>query len=183
MHLYIIRHLQTDWNKKGILQGTHDLNILPVAPEVTDLIQQQKKMLHEKVNSFDLVLTSSLRRTQETALEYGFSNFFVEPLINELNFGKFEGQPRELLIKELGQPWFDDPRELVLGESIHHFELRIRAFLEKYQHLEQLLIFSHGSWTRGVISFVRFGNLKMMNQVQVLNNQLIELIYQEHLVA
>ncbi|WP_058529499.1 histidine phosphatase family protein [Legionella londiniensis] len=182
MHLYIIRHLQTDWNKKGLLQGSHDLSILPLAPDVAAAVQKQKKILEEKSNVFDLVLTSSLCRTQQTALEYGFSNFSVEPLANELNFGKYEGKSRELLIKELGQKWFDDPRELILGESIHNLELRIRAFLEKYQHIGRLLIFAHGSWTRAMISFVRFGNLKMMNQVEVLNNQLVELTYQEHAV-
>lgn len=175
MKLYIIRHLQTEWNKKGVLQGSHDLSILPLSPEDVQLIAERQKLLQDKAGKFDLILTSGQQRTQQTAQQYGFFNYSVEPLLNELNFGEFEGRPRDDLIAACGNAWFEDPRELVLGESIRQLESRIQFFLEKYQACEQLLVFAHGSWTRAMMSFVEVGSLKNMNKVAVVNNQLIEL--------
>jgi probable phosphoglycerate mutase len=179
MKLYIIRHLQTEWNKKSVLQGSHDLSILPPTSEEMLEIEQNKKWLIKQKNNFDLVFTSSLQRTQQTAAYYGFTHVVIEPLLNELNFGEYEGRSRDELITAVGESWFEDPREIILGEPISNLEFRIQSFLEKYKHYKQLLIFAHGSWTRALISFVQFGNLKQMNQTIVKNNQLVELTYND----
>ena len=62
-------------------------------------------MNQQTLNSFmpfDLILASTLKRTQQTAQMYGM-NVVIEPLLDELDFGEFEGRPKEELIRELGE--------------------------------------------------------------------------------
>jgi len=174
VELYIIRHLQTDWNRQGLLQGSNDIDILPIDDQCQRLIERQKQRLVDSIG-FEHVIVSELQRTHQTAAAYGFNRYTVEPLINELNFGRFEGRSRQELITAVGQTWFDDPRKVVLGESIEELSQRIKVFLRKYSGNRRLLIFAHGSWTRAMISFVECGDLRNMNQIQVANNQLIQL--------
>lgn len=176
MKLYVIRHIKTEWNKNSLLQGTYDLSILPPSSEDALEIERRKKWLKE-ANQFDLVLASSLKRTQQTAACYGFFSFVVEPLLNELNFGEYEGRPSKELIAAFGNLWFDDPRGIILGESISNLECRIKSFLEKYKNNKRILIFAHGCWMRALISYVRSGNLKELNKLTIKNNQLVELVY------
>ena len=175
--MYIIRHLQTDWNRQGLLQGSNDIDILPIDEALQQQIDQQKQLLND-IGEFDHVMVSEMRRTQQTASAYGFERWKKEGLINELNFGQFEGRPRDELISSVGQIWFDDPRQVMLGESIVDLHKRISLFLHKYQDCQRLLVFGHGSWARAMLSFFECGDLRKMNQLQMLNNQLIKLSYQ-----
>ena len=43
-----------------------------------------------------IILASTLKRTQQTAQMYGM-NVVIEPLLDELDFGEFEGRPKEEL--------------------------------------------------------------------------------------
>lgn len=177
MELIIIRHLQTEWNQKGVMQGSHDINILPISEQQQDEIEFKKREIISS-GCFDNILVSELKRTHQTALQYGYHEFTIEPLINELNFGKYEGQPKEVMISELGSSWYEDPSNLILGEPIVNLGRRIERFLQKYEHNQRLLIFAHGSWTRATMSVISCGSLKNMNKVEVLNNQLVKLNYQ-----
>jgi broad specificity phosphatase PhoE len=179
MKLYIIRHLETEWNKSGILQGSRDLSILPPSNQVMLEIEHNKTWLNKQEKTFSLVLASTLQRTQQTAACYGFNQLTVEPLLNELNFGPYEGLPKNELITTHADAWFEDPSDIVLGEPISNLASRIHSFLEKYQHHQQLLIFSHGAWTRALISLLESGTLKQMNKIVLKNNQLVELTYSD----
>lgn len=172
MELLLIRHLPTKWNELGILQGSQDIPILPLKNEDGDKIKENMRI----INSFnpDIVLASQLQRTQQTALQYGFSSPLVEALLNELQFGKFEGVEKKA-ITSLNE-WTSDPRSLVLGERLVDFERRIFRFLNKYNHYPRILVFGHGSWIRGLLSIQSVGTIQNMNQILVENNQLIHLL-------
>jgi broad specificity phosphatase PhoE len=177
MKLYFIRHLQTEWNKRGVLQGSNDVSILPPSPQDEIQIEENKQYLLKKESTFNTVLTSSLQRTQQTARCYGYTNLTVEPLLNELIFGEFEGRLKDELVHTIGEQWYEDPSEIILGEPISNLAFRIQSFLEKYKHKKQLLVFAHGSWMRALISYAQSGNLKDMNKIVIINNQLVELNY------
>ena len=53
----------------------------------------------------------------------------------------------------MGIKWIENPKELVLGESINNLEERIVTFLTKYKKLTNVLVFGHGSWIRALISY------------------------------
>lgn len=171
MDIAIIRHLPTDWNMQEKLQGQKDIPIiLPISEEMQAKIAKNKQKLIE-LAPFDYVLTSELSRTQQTAKLYGYENPTIEPLLNELDFGNFEGKPKREL--ETVSEWKSEPLQVTLGEPLLHFQNRILAFLEKYAHAQTLLIFGHGSWIRGLLSMKEIGTINKMNQLTVQNNELI----------
>lgn len=170
MEITLIRHLPTKWNLQAKLQGKRDIPILPITEGVQEKIHHNLQLLEGK--SFEYVLSSTLSRTKQTAQLYGF-NPKSEPLLNELDFGPFEGRSKDELILQYSSLWSENPRELVLGESLLNLEKRIILFLEKYNEAANILAFGHGSWIRALSSYYHHGHINQMNQVTVLNNELI----------
>ncbi|WP_338472204.1 histidine phosphatase family protein [Niallia sp. XMNu-256] len=180
MQITFIRHLPTEWNAKTWLQGRQDIDIIPVNKEVQRKINNNKQQL-EKLAPFELILASTLKRTHQTAEQYGLE-VLTEPLLDELNFGPYEGRPKAELINDKGEDWLEHPKDLILGESLVHFENRILKFLEKYKDSHQILVFGHGSWIRACISIVQDGNINGMNQLVVENNECITLNIDTHAI-
>lgn len=178
MQLAIIRHLPTAWNKLGLLQGKRDIEILEPSSSDKKKIENNFKKISEH-QPFDRVLTSSLIRTQQSASVYGFSSFHKEPLLDELNFGLYEGKPKNLLIEENYNDWLNEPRNLTLGEPLVDLENRIDKFLEKYKMYSSILAFGHGSWIRAAMSLEQSGDINMMNQITVHNNDFIILEFDQ----
>lgn len=170
MELTLIRHLPTEWNVKGVLQGSQDIPILEVSNADKEEIEKNKTRLKQH---YSLILTSALTRTQQTARAYGYEHYEIEPLLDELHFGEFEGKEKTLLIEIHKKKWYTNPRDIVLGEKIVDLETRVLAFVEKYKDYESVLVFGHGSWIRACLSYIRFSNVNKMNQFEIKNNQLL----------
>jgi broad specificity phosphatase PhoE len=171
MQITLIRHLPTEWNKKTWLQGRKDIGLSVVTEDLYKGIAKNQEHLRKHA-PFDIVLASNLKRTHQTAELYGYK-YETDGLLDELDFGPFEGRPKEKLFESLGDLWIENPKELVLGESIENLEKRIVLFLEKYKKLTNILIFGHGSWIRGMLSYSQYGNINNMNKVVVENNACI----------
>ena len=175
MQITLIRHLPTEWNVNTWLQGRQDIKILPITDrDQLEIVKNQKNL--SRLQPFDLILASTLKRTQQTAQIYGM-NVVIEPLLDELDFGDFEGRPKEELITELGSRWLENPRELQLGESVIHLENRIVHFIKKYESYDNILVFGHGSWIRAFISLVQNGHINRMNRIHIPNNKCITLTF------
>ena len=174
MELLLIRHLPTQYNNSGILQGHLDIDIEPPNPEQLLQITDNQKKIHQ-VGSIDRVLCSNLNRTAQTALAYGYDEITCirEPLLNELDFGCYEGLPRQEMWDALGEAWWQNPEYLILGEPVLALQQRITELLEKYDQAERLLLFSHGAWTRALLSYSQTGSISDMNQMTVNNNDLL----------
>lgn len=175
MKLYLLRHLQTEWNLERRLQGRRNIDILAPNLKIQENIQRNKTIL-EGLPSFDLVLVSRLKRTQQTAVIYGFNEYWIESLLDELDFGIFEGQLTIVLKSSFKEEWIKNPRNLQLGESLIELENRIIGFLTKYQELKNILAFGHGAWIRGLLSMVEYGDLDKMNthQFKLNHNELLK---------
>ncbi|MFC7392087.1 histidine phosphatase family protein [Scopulibacillus cellulosilyticus] len=173
MRLLLIRHLPTAWNKKGILQGKRNIPIdKHLLIDQKDGILRNKELL-EKFKPFDCILSSELIRTQQTAEIYGY-DYSPEPLLNELDFGEFEGKEKDEFVQN-NKIWIINPRKLTLGERLIDFEHRLFQFIHQYGKYEQVLIFGHGSWIRGMISIINYGDINQMNRIKVNNNELVRL--------
>ena len=159
-----LRHLPTAWNKSERLQGRADQPIDPPGPADLDAIERNKTEL-AKLSPFDAVFCSSLQRTRQTAAAYGYAAAVAEPLLDEFDFGRYEGRTREELMAEVGQQWLEAPHTLVLGEAMTALEGRIRRFLEGNAGRTRVLIFGHGCWLRALLSLERRGDLVDTNRI------------------
>lgn len=176
MQLLVIRHLPTRHNQNGLLQGRLDLDIEPPdKPQLQRITENQGRI--QQAGAIDQVLCSSLKRTVQTARAYGYDEetCIREPLLNELDFGGWEGLPRQQMWDALGDAWWRNPQKIVLGEPVLALQQRVTGLIEKYAWSERLLLFSHGAWTRALLAYSRSGNIRDMNRETVDNNDLLYL--------
>lgn len=173
MKLNLVRHLPTTWNLAGKLQGRQNIQIDERQIEVLrENISNNKKRL-KCLEPFDLVLASSLVRTKQTADVYAYKPI-IEPLLDELDFGSYEGQSKICLLQNYQENWYDNPEKIILGEPMLSLETRVLLFLNKYKHYENLLVFGHGSWIRALISIHKVGSINVMNKLTLENNELVQ---------
>jgi len=173
MHITLIRHLPTEWNKAQKLQGRKDIDLDPITEDFMSKIEENKVLLNVFA-PFDLVLASTLKRTHQTAKLYGYKPE-TDALLDELDFGPYEGRSKEELIAAYEHQWLENPKNLILGESLVNLETRVISFLEKYKSYSNLLVFGHGSWIRAIVSYYHYGDINKMNKMTVDNNQCIRL--------
>ncbi len=97
MKIFLIRHLETAFNQKGVLQGRRDIPILKPSSKTQEQISRNRALLEEG-DGFDHILISRLKRTRMTAELYTERHCTVEPLLDELDFGYYEGRKKETLL-------------------------------------------------------------------------------------
>jgi len=90
---YIVRHGETEWNTKGLLQGQGD------SPLTSDGIKQIADLEKELASiHFDHVFSSDLMRAKQTAEILNIERKLAintTHLLRERAFGKYEGKTRE----------------------------------------------------------------------------------------
>ncbi len=94
--IYMVRHGQTNYNKKRIMQGKS--NVLLNEYGVKEAYNAREKL---KDISFDICISSPLKRALQTA-EIIIDNkckIIFDDLLVERNMGNFEGKPYELCQK------------------------------------------------------------------------------------
>ncbi len=121
--IYFIRHAKTALNDGSFLGSGRDPDILDFDSEQ---ISNQK---------FDIVFTSSLKRTIKTGALIDSNEYLIDPLLNEINYGNAEGlKIDELRIKfpHLIDAWSkkEDPH-FPLGENQKEVLIRLNTFIEK----------------------------------------------------
>lgn len=172
MSLIFIRHLPTSYNLQGLLQGQRDIDIAPLDDSLLQAIAQQREVL-QGYAPFQQVLCSNLKRTAQTAVAYGYQAQ-VEPLLAELDFGVYEGRPRDEMLADVGEQWLHDPASLQLGEPVTDLLTRVQAFVNRYQtSFGNTLVFAHGSWMRAAQVWYQHASLQTMNQIHIANNALL----------
>jgi probable phosphoglycerate mutase len=149
--IYLLRHGQTDFNVRGIVQGSG------VDSSLNDTGRRQAAQFFAAYGHvpFDKVYTSTLRRTQESVqqfLDLGWPHE-AHAGLNEISWGVREGTP--ITLEEdaeyrhvLGQ-WGagNTAARLEGGESPDEVAARQRPFIELLQersHEETVLVCMHG---------------------------------------
>lgn len=87
IRLLLVRHGETVWNGAGRLQGRLDISL-------SDPGREQARALIPALDPYapELVVTSSLRRTQQTAAALGLTAFRTDERLDEAHLGDWEGE-------------------------------------------------------------------------------------------
>lgn len=169
--IYITRHGQTDFNLKGIVQGSG------VDSSLNDTGRNQGKLLYEKYREvpFQVVLTSALRRTWETIsgfIEDGIQ-WEKHPEINEMSWGSHEGKKgtRESIaeyqrIKD-GWAFGQIDGRIGGGESAREMGERLQVFIDHLSQREEslILVCSHGRAMCGLVTLMMGRPIDRMNEL------------------
>ena len=94
MKLYIIRHAETEYNRKGIIQGSE------VDSDINDVGESQSNSFYEyyKDINFDKIYVSDLKRTFQTIRRFTENGSSYEKLkeFNEISWGVNQGKSDDL---------------------------------------------------------------------------------------
>lgn len=87
MKLYVIRHGRTSWNEKGLMQGRVNIKLSETGKKDAKDIREKLKNI-----SFDICISSPLKRTLETASIVTDNKYKIitDELLIERNLGEFE---------------------------------------------------------------------------------------------
>lgn len=176
--VFVIRHGETDFNRKGIVQGGG------VDSSLNELGRQQAQAFHDfyKEIPFEVVLTSKLQRTHQTVqpfLEMGLPWEQFED-INEMNWGEQEGKvstpEMHLQYEKIKAAWSRGELDVRIpgGESAEELGLRISRFIEhlKQRTEKRLLVCSHGRAMSAMVCLLHGLPLHDMNQYMHYNTGL-----------
>ena len=169
--LHFLRHGQTDYNLKGIVQGSG------IDSTLNEEGQEQARAFyrHYQHLRFDAVYASLLQRTHQTLAPWTESGYQLEPSIglNELNWGIHEGaQPSEKQRSEFDltlQQWSSGNLHAKVdeGESALEAWNRAEGFftqLRKDYVNHNLLLCSHGRQLRVILSSIIDKDLTKMEK-------------------
>tara|TARA_Y100001970_G_scaffold210705_1_gene257101 strand:- start:2689 stop:3288 length:600 start_codon:yes stop_codon:yes gene_type:complete len=168
MEIYILRHAETDYNKKGIIQGSEvDSNI-----NSTGILQSDKFYSKYKDIEFDKVFVSNLKRTYQTVKNFiEINNIPFEKLkeFNEISWGVNQGKNDDLKdYKKLIDTWLDGEldNKFERGESPNEMVIRlVEGFKYIISHnLERVLLCIHGRALRILLSEVLDKDLTKMDK-------------------
>jgi alpha-ribazole phosphatase len=166
MNIYLLRHGQTEENRKGTYYGNLDVSLNEIG-----IRQGNKAKKFFQDMKLDKVYVSHKRRTFEMAnlvLKQGEVEVIKDNRINETNFGDFEGKtyeeiqklyPKECKCWEKNWKEFQPPR----GESYIKLCERVKNFMEDIKKLkcDNILICTHSGVIRAIYCYVMNENIDL----------------------
>jgi broad specificity phosphatase PhoE len=152
--IFIVRHGETEYNRKGIVQGSG----IDSSLNNNGYRQAQSFFRYYSHLHFDKIFVSNLARTKQTVqpfLDLGFP-FEVSEDIREISWGRFEGQPYSDELKsgykQMTDHWSNGNYDFALpeGESLRELITRLQKFMDTYlsEPFERLFICTHGRTMR-----------------------------------
>lgn len=183
--LFIIRHGETDYNLQGIVQGRG------VDPSLNETGRWQAQSFFNCYQSenFDIIYTSTLRRTHETVNGFLLKGIKWQqsPDLDEISWGIFEGQLAthnfKKLYRDLINSWNNGhlDKKAPDGESPVEVQYRQTRFLHMFKHqpYQKILICMHGRAMRILLPTMLQKPLQTMNEYPHHNLSLYKLTYHQ----
>lgn len=151
MLIYFIRHQETEWNAKGIIQGHKDSPLTAAGKEIAQSIAEKFKGA-----GIEIIYTSDLGRCVETANIISKSincRIITGPYLREQNYGAFNG---EAFSKASAVLDLSNPDEIPLnGESFNQMKSRIVGFISRLasnKKFNTALVVLHEGGARAIFS-------------------------------
>jgi probable phosphoglycerate mutase len=182
MRIYIVRHGETEWNKRGILQGSKDS---PLSAAGQEHALNVARYLQE--SSVKRIYASPLGRAQETAkviADQTGAQVTVVPEFAEMNFGICEGRAKRDAEKMFADFFEQRKRSasyklLVAypsGESYHDVYLRVLRPLQQIMaRSESCIIVGHESVNRMLRGVMLGQELEQMIHTRQKNNEVVDI--------
>lgn len=159
MNIYLLRHGQTEENRKGSYYGNLDISLNTIG-----ISQGEKAKAFFNDIKLNRVYVSDKKRTLEMAkLVIGQAEIEIiqDNRINETNFGYFEGKTYEEIktfYPEECIRWENNWKEFVPpgGESYIELCKRVKSFMEDIKKLDcdNILICTHSGVIRAIYCYV-----------------------------
>ena len=161
MTLYIIRHGETEFNKKSIVQGSG------VDSDLNETGLEQARAFFETYQDidFELVVTSKLRRTHQTVRHFLDRDipWIEQEDINEISWGAHEGLPatpeRTAQYNDMIDNWKKGNLHASLpeGETAAQLLERVQRFVAwlKTRPEKHILVATHGRTLRCLVTAMK----------------------------
>ena len=154
---YLIRHGETDFNKKRFFYGKADVSINETGKEQAALLHQLMKG-----RSISRVYTSQLKRTQETAtIIFPDQNPTAYKALNERDFGLWEGRTAneiQAAFPLVWEEWLESPFEVTpsKAEPFDKFKERVWSIVEEIRETAdpEIVIVGHLGVLRLIYQFL-----------------------------
>lgn len=185
MKIYLYRHGETRYNDKGIVQGRG------VDSSLNDKGRKQAAAFFEQYKDipFDLLLTSNLKRTQETASSFEQLGIPTERRadLDEICWGEFEGKPSNESMRAVYLDLLDDWRNGKYdykikggGDSALNMQERLTQFVAYIKTLDakHLLVCTHGGCLAFLMAILQDQPLSAMPNYKHHNTGLCVFEYQ-----
>ncbi|MCO5234086.1 MAG: histidine phosphatase family protein [Chitinophagales bacterium] len=156
-NIYLLRHGQTDYNLKGIVQGRG------VNSSLNHTGRWQAQQFYESYKNipFDVVYTSTLQRTHQTIepfIHQGLVHLIREEL-DEIDWGIFEGVAHNKILEStyvsIMKSWTEGNLDVKIegGESPLELHQRQYPFIQELRtgNFKNILICSHGRAIRALL--------------------------------
>ena len=180
MKLYIIRHAETEYNKKGIIQGSE------VDSDINDVGESQANSFYEyyKDINFDKIYVSDLKRTFQTIRRFTENGSSYEKLkeFNEISWGVNQGKSDDLEdYARLIDTWLAGnlDNKFEEGESPNEMSVRLVKGFNKVldDDHDTVLLCIHGRALRILLSKIIDNDLTKMDKYVHSNTGLYILEY------
>lgn len=150
--IYFIRHGETDYNKKHIMQGWLDIPL-----NETGLTQAEEAKQICKNLQIDLIYSSPLLRAKQTAEkinEVHKLQIIFDDRLKEICFGSVQGECRDDWSEEKKQDVFSNP-EKYGAETLQQLYDRVTNFFREIENIDKnILIVSHGGVYRAIYKYL-----------------------------
>ena len=148
--IVFVRHGQTEWNTKGLMQGREDIPLNEVGlAQAVDTAQGIKSACQSAGITFDKVVSSPLLRASVTAemiaKAIGCENIYCDERVTERDFGELSGTP----FTENSHYIMRDVLEIPTLERVDSLVSRVNDFIGSTASInENILVVTHGAVTR-----------------------------------
>jgi alpha-ribazole phosphatase len=157
--VYLVRHGETDYNKKSCYYGWTDCSLAQEGIEQSEALRS----VFENIQ-YDVMLSSDLRRAVETANIINCCNreLLIDKRLRELNFGQWEGKSYQEVSTEHTEDWnlwVEDYENAAPtdGESFANMYNRISEFMDEARNLykdKSMVIVSHNGSLRIIAAYL-----------------------------
>ena len=181
--VYLVRHGETDWNLKRIIQGQSDSPLTPLGEKQARELSSELRTV-----SLDAVFSSDLGRAERTARIIAQAHGLpvqTTPLLRERRFGRYEGQPAAALPRssDLFAGLSTEERVRFKSspdvESDEEIVCRLRRFLRQTAPLYAggtILAVTHGGLMRAFLICIGFGTYENFGHTPIGNAAYVKLL-------